>query len=148
MNTNSSAVVSYAASRLHFKTAIIEPLSMTDRFRIGTPYDSFEMSKADFYRDFANVVASRSYREGGGYHSKNPPQKASKYLVEKRVGPVVPDTEQPSASPNRRLTKAELSDIFAPLIQRVRAELDNLSGGDTALHFALRRRLFKELVLR
>lgn len=47
--------------------------------------------------------------------------------------------------PNRQLTPQELSELFAPLIEDVRNRLITLSGGDDALHFALRRKLSKEL---
>ena len=47
--------------------------------------------------------------------------------------------------PNRRLTPQELTDLFAPLINNVRARLAELSGGDSDLLFALRRKLYKEL---
>jgi len=46
---------------------------------------------------------------------------------------------------NRQLTTAELDTLFYPLIDRVRAELKELSKGDDALHWALRRKLYKEL---
>jgi hypothetical protein len=47
--------------------------------------------------------------------------------------------------PNRQLTKQELQDIFAPLIALVRHELIMRAAGDAALHWALRRKLAKEL---
>ena len=47
--------------------------------------------------------------------------------------------------PNRRLTESELEDLFRPLLDEVRSRLQSLSGGDEALHWALRRKLFKEL---
>ena len=47
--------------------------------------------------------------------------------------------------PNRQLTSSELTDLFAPLIKEVRARLDELSGGQPDLHWALRRKLAKEL---
>ena len=47
--------------------------------------------------------------------------------------------------PNRQLTKDELRDLFAPLLTEVRARLIELSHGDKALLWALRRKLFKEL---
>src|SRR4051794_35692787 len=51
----------------------------------------------------------------------------------------------PLSMPNRQLTDAERATLFAPLIAEVRARLDVLSGGDTALLWALRRKLAKEL---
>lgn len=47
--------------------------------------------------------------------------------------------------PNRTLTPQELKTIFAPLLGEVRAKLKSLSGDDSALLFALRRKLYKEL---
>jgi hypothetical protein len=74
-------IPSYEFSRLGFKAAVIEPLAATDRFRIVTPDGTFEMTKADFYRDFANVVGSMSYRERGLYHYPRTPERALKYLT-------------------------------------------------------------------
>jgi len=47
---------------------------------------------------------------------------------------------------NRRLSDAELVSLFAPLIIEVRARLRALAAGDDGLHWALRRKLAKELV--
>ena len=47
--------------------------------------------------------------------------------------------------PNRQLTEVELADLFAPLLAEVRKRLTTLSGVDTDLLFALRRKLAKEL---
>jgi ribosomal protein L44E len=47
--------------------------------------------------------------------------------------------------PNRRLTHAELQELFAPLVAEVRKRLIELSAGETDLHWALRRKLAKEL---
>jgi ribosomal protein L44E len=47
--------------------------------------------------------------------------------------------------PNRQLTSDELEKIAAPLIDEVRLRLVALSGGDTDLHWALRRKLAKTL---
>jgi hypothetical protein len=76
----SKRVPSYEFSRLGFRADVIEPLSPSDLFRIVTPEGTFEMSKADFYRDFANVVRSMSYRERRLYHYPRTPEKAFKYL--------------------------------------------------------------------
>lgn len=48
--------------------------------------------------------------------------------------------------PNRQLTKVELAELFAPLMNQVRLRLAELSQGDAALLWALRRKLFKELM--
>lgn len=47
--------------------------------------------------------------------------------------------------PNRQLTADERERVFAPLLQSVRSRLDELSGGDPELRFALNRKLFKDL---
>jgi hypothetical protein len=47
---------------------------------------------------------------------------------------------------NPRLTKDQRTDLFAPLFEQVRKELDRLSAGDDQLLWALRRKLAKELV--
>lgn len=46
---------------------------------------------------------------------------------------------------NRRLSSEERERLFAPLIGMVRERLDELSGGDRELRFALNRKLFKDL---
>ena len=76
------APVTYQFSRLCFKADIIEPLNDWDQFRVETPRGVFEMTKGQFYRDFANVVASRSYQQNGVYHYPVTPQKALKYRVD------------------------------------------------------------------
>lgn len=47
--------------------------------------------------------------------------------------------------PNRLLTDEERQSLFLPLITEVRARLAELSQGDEALLWALRRKLAKEL---
>jgi hypothetical protein len=47
---------------------------------------------------------------------------------------------------NPRLTNEQRAQLFAPLFEGVKAELQTLSGGDTRLMWALRRKLAKELV--
>lgn len=47
--------------------------------------------------------------------------------------------------PNRQLSKDELEMLFSPLITEVRKRLVDLSCGNEDLHWALRRKLFKEL---
>lgn len=68
MSLFSKRIPSYKFSRPGFKADVIEPLGQKDRFRIITPEGTFEMTKWDFYRDFANVVSSTSYRDSGLYH--------------------------------------------------------------------------------
>ncbi len=74
-------MVEYASTRLTFRRDVIEALCDTDAFRIVTPQGTFEMTRADFYDAFANVVASRSYREHGVYHYPAHPEKALCYRL-------------------------------------------------------------------
>lgn len=76
-----AAEAQYPFTRLCFKADFIEPLAPEQEFRVDTPEGSFQMSKADFYQVFANVVASRSYREGGIYHYSRTPRKAMQFLL-------------------------------------------------------------------
>lgn len=80
MTLFSRKVPTYEFSRLGFKAEIIERLGPKDRFRIITPEGTFEMTKAEFYHDFDNVVRSMSYRDRGLYHYPRTPAKALKYL--------------------------------------------------------------------
>ena len=47
--------------------------------------------------------------------------------------------------PNRNLTPSELETIFRPMMADVREKLTRLAKGDVELHWALRRKLSKEL---
>jgi len=47
--------------------------------------------------------------------------------------------------PNRQLTETERA-IVAPLLDEVRARLLALAGGNAELHWAMRRKLYKELL--
>lgn len=76
-----SPQLTYASSRLRSKAWAIEALDPSDSFRVITPIGIFQMTKADFYRDFSNVIASSSYRDKGDYNYKDTPAKALKYLV-------------------------------------------------------------------
>lgn len=71
----------YKFSRLCFKRDVIEPLGSHDSFRVETPVGSFQMTKADFYRVFPNVVESRSYAKGGIYHYRKLPGQAEEFRV-------------------------------------------------------------------
>jgi hypothetical protein len=73
--------VSYSAPRLRFVLDKIDRLAPTDIFEIVTPDATFRMSRADFERDFANVVRSPSYQNAGYYHYSTVPSKATKYIV-------------------------------------------------------------------
>jgi hypothetical protein len=70
----------YESTRFCFKREPIERLAPQEHFRMITPVGVFEMSKADFYREFSNVVASESYKKGV-YHYPQLPSKAESFRV-------------------------------------------------------------------
>jgi hypothetical protein len=74
--------VTYHASRLTFKFQSIEPLERTEAFRVVTKNGTYQMTKADFYRVFPNVVQSRSYQEHGIYNYVTTPRKAEEFLID------------------------------------------------------------------
>lgn len=78
----SPAAVEYRAHRLLFKRTVIEQLGENEAFRVVTPLGAFQMTKAQFYQTFANVVASASYQVGGVYHYQTPPRRAEEFRVE------------------------------------------------------------------
>lgn len=74
--------VTYTFSRFCFKADAIEPLAMADAFRMVTARDgAFQMTKAEFYRDFANVPPTVAYRRDRRYHSRTVPKKAEPYRI-------------------------------------------------------------------
>lgn len=75
-------VLTYEATRLAFKADLIEPLPSSGRFRIVTPVGTFEMSKAEFYSAFPNVVKSKSYKEGRLYHYPTVPKAALRFRID------------------------------------------------------------------
>lgn len=77
----SEPAVTYTFSRLCFKADKIEPLSPASQFRVITPVGTFQMSKADFYRDFPRVVISKSYVRDRIYHFPKVPSVALRYRV-------------------------------------------------------------------
>jgi hypothetical protein len=74
-----AGMTAYSFRRLCFKKSVIDSLGPEDMFRVDTPYGSFAMTKADFMRDFANVLNSASYQQAGLYHYPKVPQKAERY---------------------------------------------------------------------
>jgi len=72
--------VTYESSRFCFKRDRIEELNSQDQFRMITPVGVFQMSKSDFYREFPNVVASRSYKDGV-YNYPKLPSKAEQFRL-------------------------------------------------------------------
>lgn len=74
--------VTYHFSRFCFRADLIEPLDMLDAFRVITKRDGvFQMTKADFYRDFPRVRETRSYRVDRLYHYPKVPKQALPYRV-------------------------------------------------------------------
>ena len=72
----------YSYSRLCFKRDHIESLPTSqDEFQVKTPFGTFQMSKAEFLRDFPNVRDSASYREAGYYTYPVLPARAEQYRV-------------------------------------------------------------------
>ncbi len=57
--------VLYESSSLTFKRDVIEPLRANFRFTCKCPIGCFTMTKAYFYREFANVGRSKAYYELG-----------------------------------------------------------------------------------
>ncbi len=74
-------VVTYRFSRLCFKRDVIEALGAIDPFRVETPVGTFQMTKADFYRVFPNVIQSRSYAQDGIYHYRKAPSQAEEFRI-------------------------------------------------------------------
>jgi hypothetical protein len=72
----------YENARLTFRADRIERLEPGQSFRVITREGTFQMTKEQFYRDFANVAASSSYRDQGTYNYKVLPRKALRYRVE------------------------------------------------------------------
>jgi hypothetical protein len=71
----------YRFSRLCFRRDIIESIGQSESFQVITPIGTFQMTKADFYREFQNVTLSKSYREDGIYHYPKLPARAEQYRV-------------------------------------------------------------------
>jgi hypothetical protein len=79
--TTSAPAATYRFSRLCFRRDIIESLGPNESFRVVTPVGEFEMTKSDFYREFQNVVESKSYSDGGIYHYPKLPARAERFRV-------------------------------------------------------------------
>ena len=71
----------YSFSRLCFRREVIESLAPNESFQVVTPVGKFQMTKSDFYREFQNVVESKSYSEGGIYHYPKLPARAERFRV-------------------------------------------------------------------
>jgi len=75
-------MVHYSSSRLCFKADVIEPLNDDDIFAVHTPVGVFQMSKAEFYNTFPNIVKTESYQKGRLYSMKTPTKKAIQFLTD------------------------------------------------------------------
>src|SRR5258708_25930559 len=60
---DSAAKVAYKYARLCFKRKVIDSLSPKDEFRVETPVDAFQMSKADFETDFGRITRTASWNK-------------------------------------------------------------------------------------
>ena len=74
----------YTAPRLTFRADVIERLHADDSFCVTTPHGSYQMTKAEFYEAFSNVVASVSYQRDAIYHYSRTPRKADAFRVAAR----------------------------------------------------------------
>ena len=72
----------YEHSRLCFKRDQIEQLGINERFRVVSSAGTFEMTRGDFERVFANVARSQSYRISGVYHYPVVPEKAEPFRLD------------------------------------------------------------------
>lgn len=79
--TTSAPAATYHFSRLCFRRDIIESLGPNESFQVVTPVGKFQMTKSDFYREFQNVVESKSYSDGGIYHYPKLPARAERFRV-------------------------------------------------------------------
>lgn len=60
---------------------MIEPLQSDEPFRVEANCGTFQMTKAEFLRVFANVVTTKSYQKLGIYHYPYPPKKAEQFRI-------------------------------------------------------------------
>lgn len=93
-------MVGYKSSRFCFKADIIEPLKENDSFVIDTSDGIFKLTKADFYREFSNVIKTKSYQEGRLYHYTTPPKRALQFLIS--------DQSVVYKQPEKRMPKLDL----------------------------------------
>ena len=77
-----NSMIEYSSSRLCFKADVIEPLNNYDIFAVHTPCGVFQMTKAEFYNTFPNIVKTESYRKGRLYSMKSPTRKAMQFLTD------------------------------------------------------------------
>lgn len=86
--------ITYHASRFTFISKHIEPLALDEAFRMVTNVGTFQMTRADFYRDFAAITRSDSYRLHGRYNQDPPPKGAAPYKVIETTKPGVEVAER------------------------------------------------------
>ena len=75
-------MVQYSYGRLCFKADVIEHLNDDDIFAVHTPVGVFQMSKAEFYNTFPNIVKTESYQKGRLYSMKTPTREAMQFLTD------------------------------------------------------------------
>lgn len=101
-------MISYMSTRLSFRRAVIEALSMNQSFQIATPQGTFQLTLREFEKDFSNVVKSQSYRVGGIYSYSTTPQRALRYLVSaEKEKPVVKSVQGKYSAPAYVLESVE-----------------------------------------
>ena len=109
-------MIEYASSRLCFKADLIEPLKDNDSFIVHTPNETFQFTKADFYRVFSNVIETKSYQEGRLYSYKFPPKRALPFLISaQKQGDNNADKH---TSKNTRNKKVPLKDVVGDDIRQ------------------------------
>lgn len=74
-------IVKHSYSRLCFKADIIESLEKNNSFIVHTPSGTFQLTKAEFYSTFPNVLKTRSYKEERLYRYKYPSKRILLFLV-------------------------------------------------------------------
>lgn len=80
--TGAPAVTYTYRNRLCFKAKHIEPLEPDQAFRVVVAgIGVYQMTKAQFYGAFPNIVVSASYREHGLYHGPNLHVRAARFRV-------------------------------------------------------------------
>lgn len=57
-------VIAYAPANFAVHRAVIERLQPAERFRMETQFGAFEMSRAEFEREFRHIAETPSYRTG------------------------------------------------------------------------------------
>jgi len=76
-------VVAYATANFAVYRAVVERLAPAERFRLETQFGPFEISRAEFEREFAWITESASYATGSPsmpgrcYYVQGPPPAAA-----------------------------------------------------------------------